>query len=116
MNMEDLAGLFSLATGVEMDEKAMAATARRIYTVERAFLVREGIDRKDDMIGGRWGSEPIADGPAAGERIDPEKFGKMLDEYYQLMGWDKMGIPTDETLSTLGLSDIINEMAQRRKA
>jgi len=36
MNLEDLAGLFSLATGVEMDEKAMATAAERIYTVERA--------------------------------------------------------------------------------
>ena len=116
MNLEDLAGLFSLATGVEMDEKAMATAAERIYTVERAFLVREGIDRKDDVIGGRWGSEPIADGPAAGERIDPEKFGKMLDEYYRLMDWDAMGIPTEETLSALGLSDIIDEMEKRRKA
>ena len=40
----------------------------------------------------------------------------MLDDYYRLMGWDAMGIPTDETLSALGLPDIIDEMAKRRKA
>jgi len=116
MNIADLAGLFSLATGVEMDEKAMTTAAERIYTVERAFLVREGIDRKDDVIGGKWGSEPIADGPAAGERIDPEKFNKLLDEYYQLMGWDSMGIPTDSTLTALGLADIAEAMRQRRES
>ena len=114
INMEDLAGLFSLATGVEMDEKAINTAAQRIYTVERAFLVREGMDRKDDKIGGRWGSEPIADGPAAGERLDPEKFDKMLDEYYQLMGWDSMGIPTESTLTALGLDDIAAELRQKR--
>lgn len=116
MNIEDLAGLFSLATGVEMNEKAMSTAAERIYTVERAFLVREGMDRKDDVLEGKWGSEPIADGPAAGERIDPEKFSKLLDEYYQLMGWDLMGIPTDSTLTALGLSDIAEAMRQRRES
>ncbi len=114
MNIKDLADLFSLATGVEMDEKAMTTAAERIYTVERAFLVREGIGRKDDVVGGKWGSEPIADGPSAGERIDPDKFNKLLDEYYQLMGWDSMGIPTEATLSALGLADIAEEMRRRR--
>jgi len=110
LNIEDLAALFSLATGVEMDEKAMSTAAERIYTVEKAFLVREGMDRKDDIVGGKWGSEPIVGGPAAGERIDPEKFDKLLDEYYQLRGWDSMGIPTASTLSSLGLEDIAEEI------
>ncbi len=110
MNIEDLAGLFSLATGIEMDEKAMSTVAERIYAVEKAFLVREGMTRKDDIVGGKWGSEPIVGGPAAGERIHPEKFDKLLDEYYQLRGWDSMGIPTTSTLSALGLEDIAEEI------
>jgi len=110
INIEDLASLFSLATGVEMDEKAMSTAAERIYAVERAFLVREGMTRKDDVVGGKWGSEPIVGGPSAGERIDPDKFDKLLDEYYQLRGWDSMGIPTASTLSALGLEDIAEEI------
>ena len=110
INIEDIAGLFSLATGVDMDEKAMSTAAERIYTVERAFLVREGITRKDDTLNGKWNSEPIVGGPSTGERIDPEKFDKLLDEYYQLRGWDSMGIPTASTLSALGLEDITEEI------
>jgi len=113
INIEDLAALFSLATGVEMDEKAMSTAAERIYTLEKAFLVREGMDRKDDIVGGKWGSEPIVGGPSAGERIDPKKFDKLLDEYYQLRGWDSMGIPTASTLSALGLDDIAEEIKTR---
>ena len=105
--------LFSLATGVEMDEKATSTAADRIWTVERAFSVREGITRKDDVLGGRWGSEPIPDGPSKGERIDPEKWDKLLDEYYQVRGWDSMGIPTASTLSVLGLEDIAEEFRKK---
>ncbi len=110
IDVKSLAGLFSLATGVEMDEKAMLTAAARIYNVERAFLVREGMTRKDDVLSGKWGSEPIPDGPCKGERIDPEKFDKLLDEYYQVRGWDSMGIPTAATLSALGLEDIAEEI------
>ena len=110
MTIKDLADLFSLATGVDTDEEAITTAARRIYTVERAFLVREGMDRKDDVLGGKWGSEPIANGPSAGERIDPDKFNTLLDEYYQVRGCDSMGITTASTLSALGLDDIAKDI------
>jgi aldehyde:ferredoxin oxidoreductase len=38
-----------------------------------------------------------------GAHIDREKFNKMLDEYYELHGWDKEGLPLPETLKRLGL-------------
>ena len=34
--------------------------------VERAFLVRHGITRADDSLKGKFGTEPIVGGPAAG--------------------------------------------------
>jgi len=110
IDVKTLGELFSLATGVAMDEKAMLTAAARIYNVERAFSVRKGLTRKDDLLGGKWGNEPIPDGPYKGERIDPEKFDKLLDEYYQVRGWDSMGIPTASTLSALGLEDIAEEI------
>jgi aldehyde:ferredoxin oxidoreductase len=113
IDIKTLGNLFSLVTGVETDEKAMLTATARIYNVERAFLVREGMTRKDDVLGGKWGSEPIPDGPCKGERIDPEKFDKLLDEYYQVRGWDSMGIPTASTLSALGLEDIAEEIKKK---
>jgi aldehyde:ferredoxin oxidoreductase len=110
IDVKTLGKLFSLATGIEMDEKAMLIAAARIYNVERVFSVREGITRIDDLLGGKWGNEPIPDGPYKDEKIDPEKFDKLLDEYYQVRGWDSMGIPTVATLSALGLEDIAEEI------
>ena len=36
---------------------------------------------------------------------------EMKDEYYQLMGWDKLtGKPLPETLEKLGLGDVISDI------
>ena len=56
--------------------------------MERAFLVREGMGRKDDHLIGQWATEPVPLGPYQGERIDEKKWEGMLDEYYELRGWD----------------------------
>jgi aldehyde:ferredoxin oxidoreductase len=93
-----------------MDEKAMSTAAERVYAVERAFLVREGITIKDDVLGGKWGNESVPDGPGKGDSIDPIKFDKLLHEYYQVRGYDSMGIPTASTLSVLGLDDIAKDI------
>ena len=114
IGIKEASVLFSLTTGVETDEKAMSAAAERVFNVERAFSVREGMTRKDDVVGGKWGNEPIPDGPSKGERIDRKKFNKLLDEFYELRGWDSAGIPTSVKLSALGLEDIDAEMQRAR--
>jgi len=35
--------------------------------------------------------------------MDKKKWEKLLDEYYELHGWDKNGMPTEEALKKLGL-------------
>ncbi|MFQ5842811.1 MAG: aldehyde ferredoxin oxidoreductase family protein [Thermodesulfobacteriota bacterium] len=111
INMDDMANLLLAVTGIEFDKEALVEAAERIYAVERAFLVREGIRRKDDAVVGRLGSEPIKSGPFKGERIDPQKFSQLLDEYYDLRGWDReTGIPAGKKLEELGLKDIAEEL------
>jgi aldehyde:ferredoxin oxidoreductase len=110
---QDLFSLFSLATGIEMDEKTMLTAAERVYNVERAYGLRMGMDRKDDVLIGKWATEPVPNGPYKGEMIDPEKWQIMLDEYYQLRGWDKNGIPTPERLKKLGLEDVIKKISKK---
>lgn len=114
VNVKDMAELFSAATGIEKDEEGMKEAADRIYTVERAFLIREGITRKDDAIAGRQRNEPKPTGPYKGVAHDEKKWNKMLDEYYDLVGWDKeSGAPTRAKLEALGLKDIADELERR---
>ena len=47
----------------------------------------------------------------AGNKLDKSKFTEMLKEYYRLRGWDEeTGIPTAETLETLGLADTVSAL------
>ncbi len=104
---EEFSRLIYLNTGLELSPMDLWECAERAYNLERMFLVREGVSRKDDTLPDRYFDEPTPSGlpPAKGKRIDREKFEKMLDEYYSLHGWSEDGIPTEETLKRLGLSD-----------
>jgi aldehyde:ferredoxin oxidoreductase len=46
----------------------------------------------------------------AGNRLDKEKFTRMVKEYYQLRGWDEnTGVPLYETLKSFGLGDLATD-------
>jgi aldehyde:ferredoxin oxidoreductase len=104
--MGDLCTLFSLAFGIELDERTLTECAERVYALERAFLCREGVTRKDDRLVGKWADEPLPSGPYKGETIDWEKWEKMLDGYYRLRGWDAQGVPSTQRLKELGIDAI----------
>jgi aldehyde:ferredoxin oxidoreductase len=56
-------------------------------------------------------NEPIPTGNLAGWKIDEEKYNRMLDEYYELHGWDKgTSFPTKKTLVELGLEYVANDL------
>jgi aldehyde:ferredoxin oxidoreductase len=113
ISLQDLVELFSLATGIKKDESAMRENADRIWNLERAFIVREGITRKDDIMVGRYMDEPVHGGSCDGLKIDRTKWDEMLDEYYDLNGWDKKtGIPTRARLEALGLKDVADELEE----
>jgi len=47
----------------------------------RSFNLREGINRKDDALPGRFTKEPLK-----GQIVEKEKLEKMLDLHYKLRG------------------------------
>ncbi len=76
----------------------------RIFNLGRLFNVREGVDRILDVLPNRF-SERLQEGGSADEAITKEDLDRMLDEYYDLRGWSKEGIPKEGTLSRLGLKE-----------
>jgi aldehyde:ferredoxin oxidoreductase len=103
MGPRELAALYSAATGWSMSGKELLKTGERIYNVERMFNVREGTSRKDDIMPERI-YEIVPSGPTKGTcLLTREELNQMLDEYYELRGWDKNGIPTEEKKKELKL-------------
>ncbi|MFW6150523.1 MAG: aldehyde ferredoxin oxidoreductase C-terminal domain-containing protein, partial [Chloroflexota bacterium] len=98
-----LAEAVRLVTGWDSSLEELLTAGERIYNLCRMFNVREGMSGEDDVLPQRM-TEPLPEGGSAGETVTPEALTKMLDEYYELRGWDQNGIPTDETVSRLGLA------------
>jgi len=99
--------LLASATGIaELDNvDYMWKVGERIFNLERAFNVREGFDRKNDVFPKRLLTGPLKNaGPSEGQVI--KNLDGMLDEYYALRGWDSNGIPTAEKLKELGLEEV----------
>jgi len=96
--------MLTAATGWHVSEGELEIIGERIWNLERLFNVREGMLRADDLPPRRLLEEPIATGPAQGERLDRQRYEQMLTEYYRLRGWDpETGIPTKEKRRELGL-------------
>lgn len=90
-------------TGIAMDVTSLMHVAARIRAVERLINLQEGLTRENDSFSARLFTEPLKDGPWAGEVLDRDKFEAMKDEYFSARGWDEAGVPTPEELSRLGL-------------
>ncbi len=98
--------MLAAATGWQIPVEELEKIGERIWNLERLFNVREGMGRADDLPPRRLLEEPVATGPARGERLDRGKYERMLGEYYRLRGWDPAtGVPTAQRRRELGLDE-----------
>jgi aldehyde:ferredoxin oxidoreductase len=128
--------LLSAVTGREIDEKGIDHIGERIFNLNRAILLQEGREgREDDYLPEFYfiereevagdvfnmrnpelflpgkGDEIIS---RKGKAVDREKFEQMKDEYYELRGWDvPTGLLTRKTLIRLELEDIIEPLKEK---
>ena len=101
---------FEAATGLKWTLDDFYAIGDRIYSLIRAFWVREyggKWDRKMDYPPVRWFQEPLTKGPLAGAKLDQKGYDQLLSWYYERRGWDSRGIPTKATLKDQGLEWVI---------
>ena len=104
LSLEDYAEALSTILDGPVTAEELRTIGERALTLARLFNGREGFARRDDTLPSRLFSQAATRGPSKGEVVDPDAFEKMLDEYYQCMGWDKRsGQPTEEKLKALGL-------------
>ncbi|MBI4318641.1 MAG: aldehyde ferredoxin oxidoreductase family protein [Chloroflexi bacterium] len=90
-------------TGMRFSSESLMEIGERIWNVEKLFLLREGMTRKDDStIPTKW-LRPLTHGAMAGHKMDQAQFEALLDRYYDLHGWDREGVPTPGTMERLGL-------------
>jgi aldehyde:ferredoxin oxidoreductase len=83
----------------------------RIFNLERAFNVRQGLGRKDDTLPKRMLSEALHSNGAPGEGQMVRSQEVFLDRYYEARGWTREGVPTAKKLIELGLGDVAKDVA-----
>jgi aldehyde:ferredoxin oxidoreductase len=96
------------ATGWDIDAQEALSIGKRAVNLARAFNLQQGIGAELDAPSKRYGSTPL-DGFCTGVGIMPH-WDKMLQNYYNLMGWDENGKPLPETLKSLGLDSVIPQL------
>ncbi len=110
---KDYADALTALTGVTYTEQKLRQIGERIFTLERAFDIREGITREDDRLPARLLKEPAPAGPCKGHVVELDY---MLGEYYKLRGWDeKTGLIPAQKLRELGLQDVESELGKMNK-
>ncbi|UCH38387.1 MAG: aldehyde ferredoxin oxidoreductase family protein [Candidatus Bathyarchaeota archaeon] len=103
---EGAARLLSTATGVNYDPATIIEITDRVYTLERAFNVRQGVSRNQDILP----QKPNVKGTRRGE-AELREHEQMLTDYYKLRGWDiHSGIPLKQTLERFHLSAVADEL------
>ena len=93
-------------TGWNMSLEEVVKVGRRVVNMMRLYNLKAGLTPDMEKPSPRYGSQPV-DGPNKDKAIGPH-WEKMLNKYYQLMGWDrKTGMPLPETLKELGLENLV---------
>ncbi|MFQ5997467.1 MAG: aldehyde ferredoxin oxidoreductase family protein [Dehalococcoidales bacterium] len=94
------------ATGWNISVEEVMKIGKRIVNLMRLYNLKVGLTPDLEKPSLRYCSQSV-DGPNKDKPIAPH-WEKMLDKYYQMMGWDrKTGMPLPETLKELGLEALI---------
>ncbi|MFQ6112090.1 MAG: aldehyde ferredoxin oxidoreductase C-terminal domain-containing protein, partial [Nitrospinota bacterium] len=102
-------------TGRELTDEELLRCGERTFNVEKAYNVRAGAGREQDIVPERFFEEPLlGGGPSGGALVRREDFDRILEDYYEDRGWNReSGLPKREKLRELGLEDIEKALAER---
>ncbi len=89
-------------TGWPMSYWRLMKTVERGLTLAKVFNVREGFTRAEDILPKRMAVSQTW-GNLKGVIVEPAKLAEAQELYYQMLGWDREGIPTRGRLVELGI-------------
>ena len=120
--------IFHAATGIDIDEAGLNKYGERIFNLQRAILLREGLQpEKDDFPAEFNFTTPVKEiylnpdviVPGRGEKVisrkgqtlDRKTYDRMLKEFYKIRGWDpESGLQRGDLLGPQRLSDLARDL------
>ena len=86
-------------TGYKMNINKFIKAGERGYNIERLINIRQGLTASDDTLPKRLRKE-LQNKKDPNSRV---KLEKMIQTYYKIRGWNKLGVPTKRRLKKLKL-------------
>ena len=104
---EESAEIYSHITGWDITAEELRSAGERINNLKKAFNIREGWTREDDMLPKRVFDEVLPTGVVKGVGFSRRDLDMMVQGYYRARGWDEDGTIPDTKLDELALSDVV---------
>ena len=98
LGLPELAAQYRTAVGSSESDEEILLKGERVWNLEKQFNIQAGVEK--DTLPPRLLREALPSGAAKGKVTELKV---MLDEYYQLRGWNAEGAPTPDKLGALGL-------------
>ncbi len=98
---ETVVGYLNRAMGWQWTADDLLRMGEKLFNLKRMINVRYGIGRQDDTLPSRLVTLARPSGSAAGVLPDMDR---LLNDYYELRGWNPDGSPSEERLAKLGLA------------
>lgn len=100
-DLEKEAALTRTLTGLDVSAADLFKIGERIVNLQKLINLELGATAADDTLPDKFLNEPIANGPASGQRVRDLK--TMVGELYRCMEWDEQGVPTKAKLKELDI-------------
>ena len=98
--IDEICNALAYITGWQVNEEELREVVDRSVTLTQVFNLREGISADDYKLPKRFFQTPV-EGALKG--LDPVVFASVQKAYYNLLGWDDAGVPTQHTLEELDI-------------
>ncbi len=108
----EYADLVQAVTGWDVTIFELAKVAQRALNLARVFNLREGFTASDDWLHPRF-FRPQTSGALSKTSVDPSELKSAISTYYEMMGWDRDGVPLRGTLHELGISWAVNYLPEK---
>lgn len=100
IGLPEISNMLRNTIGVDLPDEEFLKAGERIWNLERMFNLEAGLTKEDDTLPPRLLEEALTTGPAKGKVAELDV---MLKEYYEVRGWDKDGVPTEEKIEELSI-------------
>jgi aldehyde:ferredoxin oxidoreductase len=104
--------LVRAVTGWDVSMFELVKVAERTLNLARIFNLREGFTSADDWLPPRF-FQPQTSGPLSKTAVKPEELRRAIRLFYEMMGWDRDGIPLLGTLYELDIGWAVEYLPER---